>query len=163
MASGRRKEDKETWWWNEEVQKSINRKKQAKKKRDRQGVEESHQKYRDMCSRAKKAVAKAKENAFQKLYGKLDTKEREKDLYRLARQRVRNGRDVQHAKMIKDADENILTGENVLRRWKEYFEELMNVENTRERTLEDAEVGNQNVQEISRAELRKAMTKMKCG
>lgn len=43
--------------------------------------EESHQEYKNMCNRAKKAFAKAKENA----YDKLNTKEREKDLYRLAR------------------------------------------------------------------------------
>ena len=36
--------------------------------------------------------------------------------------------------MIKDADGNVLTSEeSVLRRWMEYFEELMNGERERER------------------------------
>jgi len=44
-----------------------------------------------------------------------------------------------------------LTGEeSILRRWKEYFEELMNVENIRERRLEETEVGNQDVQDKQR-------------
>ncbi|KAK4302380.1 hypothetical protein Pmani_025531 [Petrolisthes manimaculis] len=111
-----------------------------------------------MQSTAKKEVAKAKDRAYEKLYEKLDSREGEKDLYRLARQRDRAGRDVQHVKMIKDVDGNILTSEeSVLRRWKEYFEQLMNIENVRERRLEE---WNEEVQEISRDEVRKAM-KMK--
>lgn len=40
--------------------------------------------------------------------------------------------------VIKDAVGNVLTNEGiVLRRWMEYFEELMNVENKRERRLGD--------------------------
>ncbi|KAK4298997.1 hypothetical protein Pmani_028704 [Petrolisthes manimaculis] len=160
---GRRKEDKETWWWNEEVQESISKKKRAKMKWDRQMDEESKQEYKEMQSTAKKEVAKAKDRAYEKLYEKLDSREGEKDLYRLARQRDRAGRDVQHVKMIKDVDGNILTSEeSVLRRWKEYFEELMNIENVRERRLEELEEWNEEVQEISRDEVRKAM-KMKAG
>ncbi|KAK4318915.1 hypothetical protein Pmani_010106 [Petrolisthes manimaculis] len=150
VTSGRRKEDKETWWWNEEVQESISKKKRAKMKWDRQMDEESKQEYKEMQSTAKKEVAKAKDRAYEKLYEKFDSREGEKDLYRLARQRDRAGRDVQHVKMIKDVDGNILTSEeSVLRRWKEYFEELMNIENVRERRLEELEEWNEEVQEIS--------------
>lgn len=46
VTSGRRKEGKETCWWNEEVQDSVNMKKQAKKKWDRQMDEESKQEYK---------------------------------------------------------------------------------------------------------------------
>ena len=81
-----------------------------------------------------KEVAKAKEKAYDELYEKLDTKEGEKDLYRLARQRDRAEKDVLQVQVIKDADGNVLTSEeSVLRRWMEYFEELMNEENERER------------------------------
>ncbi|KAK4299887.1 hypothetical protein Pmani_027715 [Petrolisthes manimaculis] len=114
VTSGRRKEDKETWWWNEEVQESISKKKRAKMKWDRQMDEESKQEYKEMQSTAKKEVAKAKDRAYEKLYEKLDSREGEKDLYRLARQRDRAGRDVQHVKMIKDVDGNILTNDIVI-------------------------------------------------
>ena len=41
-----------------------------------------------MCHKVKRVVAKAKGKAFDKLYEKLDTKEEEKDLHRLVRQRL---------------------------------------------------------------------------
>ena len=79
-------------------------------------------------------MAKTKEKAYGELYEKLDTKEGEKDLYRLARQRDRAGKDVLQVRVIKDANGNVLTSEeSVLRRWIEYFEELMNEENEREK------------------------------
>ena len=50
-----------------------------------------------------------------------------KDLYRLARQKDRAGKDVQQVRVITDKDRNVLTSEEGMRRrWKEYFEELMN-------------------------------------
>lgn len=63
-----------------------------------------------MRSVAKKEVAKAKEKAYEKLYEKLDSREGE-IVYRLARQRDRAGRDVQHVRMITDAGDNVLTDE----------------------------------------------------
>ena len=75
-------------------------------------------------------MAKAKHKAYEELYDRLDTKEGEKDLYRLAGQRNQAGKDVQQVRLIKDMDGNIITNEEgVLRKWKEYFEELLNEEN----------------------------------
>ena len=45
-------------------------------------------------------VTKAQEKAYGELYEKLDTKEGEKDLYRLARQRDRAGKDVLQVRVI---------------------------------------------------------------
>ena len=40
------------------------------------------------------------------------------------------GNNVQHVSLIKDRDVNVITSEErVLRRWKEYFEELLNEKN----------------------------------
>ncbi|KAK3542201.1 hypothetical protein QTP86_018486, partial [Hemibagrus guttatus] len=132
VSSGRRKQDKETWWWNEEVQDSIQRKGLAKKKWDMDRTEENRQEYKELQRRVKREVSKAKQKAYDELYTRLDTREGEKDLYRLARQRDRDGKDVQQARVIKDRDGRVLTSEeSVQRRWKEYFEELMNEENER--------------------------------
>ncbi|KAK3521396.1 hypothetical protein QTP70_004128 [Hemibagrus guttatus] len=95
VSSGRRKEDKETWWWNEEVQDSIQRKRLAKKKWDMDRTEENRQEYNELQRRVKREVSKAKQKAYDELYTRLDTREGEKDLYRLARQRDRDGKDVQ--------------------------------------------------------------------
>ncbi|KAK3516865.1 hypothetical protein QTP70_027079 [Hemibagrus guttatus] len=136
VSSGRRKEDKETWWWNEEVQDSVQRKRLAKKKWDMDRTEENRQEYKELQCRVKRGVSKAKQKAYDELYTRLDTREGEKDLYRLARQRDRDGKDVQQVRVIKDRDGRVLTSEeSVQRRWKEYFEELMNEENEREKRV----------------------------
>ncbi|KAK3535643.1 hypothetical protein QTP70_018435 [Hemibagrus guttatus] len=93
VSSGRRKEDKETWWWNEEVQDSIQRKRLAKKKWDMDRTEENRQEYKELQHRVKREVFKGKQKAYDELYTRLDTREGEKDLYRLARQRNRDGKD----------------------------------------------------------------------
>ncbi|KAK3534191.1 hypothetical protein QTP86_003335 [Hemibagrus guttatus] len=95
VSSGRRKEDKETWWWNEEVQDSIQRKRLAKKKWDMDRTEENRQEYKELQRRVKREVSKAKQKAYEEMYTRLDTREGEKDLYRLGRQRDRDGKDVQ--------------------------------------------------------------------
>ena len=48
--------------------------------------EESKQEYKEMRREAKKEVAKAKNNAYDKLYQEADSNEGERTLYRLARQ-----------------------------------------------------------------------------
>ncbi|KAK3549895.1 hypothetical protein QTP86_015521, partial [Hemibagrus guttatus] len=132
VSSGRKKEHMETWWWNEEVQDSIQRKRLAKKKWDMDRTEENRQEYKELQRRVKREVSKAKQKAYDDLHTRLDTREGEKDLYRLARQRDRDGKDVQQVRVIKDRDGRVLTSEeSVQRRWKEFFEELMNEENER--------------------------------
>ncbi|KAK3525881.1 hypothetical protein QTP70_010990 [Hemibagrus guttatus] len=122
VSSGRGKEDKETWWWNEEVQDSIQRKRLAKRKWDMNRTEENRQEYKELQRRVKREVSKAKQKAYDKLYTRLDTREGQKDLYRLARQRDRDGKDVQQVRVIKGRDGRVLTSEeSVQRRWKEYL------------------------------------------
>ncbi|KAK3552013.1 hypothetical protein QTP70_031599 [Hemibagrus guttatus] len=164
VSSGRRKEDKETWWWNEEVQDSVQRKRLAKKKWDMDRTEENRQEYKELQHRVKREVSKAKQKAYDELYTRLDTREGEKDLYRLARQMDRDGKDVQQVRVIKDRDGRVLTSEeSVQRRWKEYFEELMNEENEREKRVEGVNSVEQKVDKIRKDEVRKALKRMKSG
>ncbi|KAK3553592.1 hypothetical protein QTP70_005764 [Hemibagrus guttatus] len=164
VSSGRRKEDKETWWWNEEVQDSIQRKRLAKKKWDMDRTEENRQEYKELQRRVKREVSKAKQKAYDELYTRLDTREGEKDLYRLARQRDRDGKDVQQVRVIKDRDGRVLTSEeSVQRRCKEYFEELMNEENEREKRVEGVNSVEQKVDKVRKDEVRKALKRMKSG
>ncbi|KAK3505849.1 hypothetical protein QTP70_019541, partial [Hemibagrus guttatus] len=114
--------------------------------------------------RVKREVSKAKQKAYDELYARLDTREGEKDLYRLARQRDRDGKDVQQVRVIKDRDGRVLTSEeSVQRRWKEYFEELMNEENEREKRVEGVNSVEQKVDKIRKDEVRKALKRMKSG
>ncbi|KAK3546787.1 hypothetical protein QTP86_001620 [Hemibagrus guttatus] len=122
------------------------------------------QEYKELQRRVKREVSKAKQKAYDELYTRLDTREGEKDLYRLARQRDRDGKDVQQVRVIKDRDGRVLTSEeSVQRRWKEYFEELMNEENEREKRVEGVNSVEQKVDKIRKDEVRKALKRMKSG
>ena len=113
--------------------------------------------------KAKKAVAMAKGRAYDNLYARLETKEGEKELYRLARQGDRAGKDVQHVRVIKDKNSNVMVNsEVVLKRWKEYFEKLMNEENNRAPRTEEAEVIDEEVNCVNR-EVKNALRRMKKG
>ena len=50
----------------------------------------------------------AKGHAYDDLYARLETKEGEKELYRLARQRDRVGKDVQHLRVLKNENSNVM-------------------------------------------------------
>ncbi|KAK3556963.1 hypothetical protein QTP70_022304 [Hemibagrus guttatus] len=142
VSSGRRKEDKETWWWNEEVQDSIQRKRLAKKKWDMDRTEENRQEYKELQCRVKREVSKAKQKAYDELDTRLDTREGEKDLYRLARQRDQDGKDVQQVRVIKDRDGRVLT---------------------RGKRVEGVNSVEQKVDKIRKDEVRKALKWMKSG
>ena len=106
----------------------------------------------------------AKGRAYDNLYAKLETKEGEKELYKLARQRDRAGKDVQHVRVIKDQNHNVMVNSQaLLKRWKEYFKKLMNKENNRDPRTEEAEVVNEEVNCVSTEEVKNALRRMKKG
>ena len=106
------------------MQESIRKKRLAKKRWDMQRDEESN-----------KSIMRCYENnAYDELYQELDSKEGERTLYRLARQRHQAGKTVQQVRMTNDKYGKVMTDEeSVLRIWKEYYKGLMNEENERER------------------------------
>ena len=63
---------------------------------------------------------------------------------------------------IKDENGNVMVNsEAELKRWKEYFEKLMNEENNREPRTEEPEVVNEEVNCVSREEVKNAVRRMK--
>ena len=152
--------------------KSIKEKKEAKKAWDKTRNENTKKVYKEKKSKAKKAVAMAKGHVYDDLYARLETKQGEKKLYRLARQRDRAGKDVQHVMVIKDKNGNVMVNsEAVLKRWKEYFEKLMSEENNREPRTEEAEVVKEEVFTscdyerycVGREEVKNALRRIKKG
>ena len=96
---------------------SIKEKKEAKKAWDKTRNENTKKVYKEKKSKAKKAVAMAKGRVYDDLYDRLETKEGKKELYRLASQRDRAGKDVQHVRVIKDENGNVMVNsEAVLKR-----------------------------------------------
>lgn len=86
------------------------------------------------------------------MYDRLDSKEGEKVLCRLAEQRHRAGKDIQ-VRVMKDKKGNILISEeSVLKRWK--FSEI-------QRRSEVVEIVKWDIEHINKEKVRKAMWKMK--
>ena len=78
----------------------------------------------------------------------------------MVRQRVRDWKDMQQDRVIKDID---IGARSVAGIWKEYFEELMNEDNESKKRVEVLTIVNQDVVKISKAEVRKGLKRMKSG
>ena len=63
------------------------------------------------------------------MYEKLDTKEVEKDIYRIARIRERKTRDLCTVRCVKD-EKVLVRDEEIKERWREYFDKLFNGSST---------------------------------
>ena len=63
---------------------------------------QNRERYKEAKREAKKAVAEAKSRAFEAFYQKLDTKEGEKYIFKLAKARSRQRKDLGTMRYIKD-------------------------------------------------------------
>ena len=64
--------------------------------------------YKEAKRAAKKAVTKAKNRGYEDLYRKLDTKEGEKQIFKLVRTRAKQRQDLEAVKYIKDEEGRVL-------------------------------------------------------
>jgi hypothetical protein len=85
LSQGNRREVIDTWWWNEDVQKAIREKKDCYKCLHHDKCAENIEKYRIAKKSAKRAISRARGQANDHLYQRLDTKQGEKDIYRMAK------------------------------------------------------------------------------
>ena len=124
---------KDTSWWNEEVKAVIKIKQNSNKdlKKNCNGV--SFEWYKLAKKEAKKAVQNVRDKVYKEKYEKLDTKEVEKDMYRIARMRERKTRDLCTVRCVKDEDQKVLVwDEEIKERWREYFDKLFNGSSTQD-------------------------------
>ncbi|KAJ7942760.1 Retrovirus-related Pol polyprotein LINE-1 [Quillaja saponaria] len=116
---------------------------------------------------AKKAVREARGKACEGLYQKLETKDGEKDIYRIAKQRERRTKDLIRIKCIKDEADRVLVKEDEINeRWQTYFDTLFNEESRGDFGDLDVTFDDTNrrfVRRIRAQEVKEAMHKMKNG
>ena len=131
VSSGKRRMDRKSWWWNDEIQIKV-RAKQENFKRWKTTTNEQEralrrEEYRYARLEAKRAVSEAKTKAYEEMYQRLDTKEGEQDIYRLAKTRARKSKDIDTVKFIKGEDGRTLLGvKDIKDRWEAYFKNLFN-------------------------------------
>ena len=119
--------------------------------------------YKNIKRDAKAAVAKAKYEAYKEWCDKMGTEEGGRIIYKVAKQRARSRRDIGEVNVIKDQTGDMLTDEaNTKDRWREYFNNLLNVENVREQIGEAPAIEGP-VREISREEVKNATERMERG
>lgn len=156
-TSGKPRTENDAWWWNETVQTVIREKKLAYRQLKENENDITKERYKQAKRKAKTAVAVAKRNAYKDWYEKLETPEGEKIIYRVAKARNETRKDVGEIAIIKDQNGNILMKEDdVKRRWKEYFSNLLNTENEYEE-LENALPVEGPIPNICKGEVEKAI------
>ncbi|XP_049766143.1 uncharacterized protein LOC126095382 [Schistocerca cancellata] len=121
------------------------------------------QKYRNLKSAAKRAVAAAKDQYYHSLYDQLDTPSGENNIYRLAKSRHRSTHGNGHVMHIKEADAKLLRDKHsILQRSTDYFHKISNTQFTHPPiTSPDPTLGP--VASITPGEEKLAIIKMKSG
>ena len=111
----------------------------------------------------KRVVAQAKARAYDVIYDELETKEGLNKMHKLSKASSKSTKDITHIKQIKDRNGTVLKKEeDILKRWREYFEQLLNEENER-LIREDGQVNMGMVIGFSREEVVRSLRKMKNG
>ena len=99
---------KDTSWWNEKVKRTIKNKWMCYRNLNKNRNEVSFENYKLAKKEAKKAVKKTRAKVYQDIYERLDFKEREKDIYRIARMREKKTRDLGIIRCIEDHNHKVL-------------------------------------------------------
>ena len=98
------------------------------------------------------------------MYEKLETKKGENVVFKIAKQRNRQSKDVQQVRVIKSkTGEILMEEEKVKQRWKEYFDNQLNHKNPRQRRETRTEGRERDLEDISEEEVRTGLRKMKKG
>lgn len=118
---------RQTAWWSEDVKEQVKRKKQAWQKYLNNKTNENHEKYKQQRRNVKEIIREAKQVTWRQFGEKIETdsKSNQKLFYKTIKS-LRKGR-TKKIDTIRNKDGLILTeGQQIMSRWKEYFEELLN-------------------------------------
>ena len=104
-----------------------------------------------------------KSEAYENLYEELDTKEGQQKVFKFTKMRSKSTKDITHIRQIKYEKGIVIRKErDILIRWKDYLEKLLNEENER-LIRDDGEPNDQFAGEVTRQEVERTLEKMKNG
>uniref|UniRef100_A0A1Y1M0F5 Reverse transcriptase domain-containing protein n=2 Tax=Photinus pyralis TaxID=7054 RepID=A0A1Y1M0F5_PHOPY len=163
---GINKNKKQTKWWNQELKEQVKIKKEKWKLYLSMKSEASYQVYKQQRIKVKAMVLQSKQQTWEEFGRKIETdsKTNQKLFYKV----LKNLRKDKHhtLKYVKAKDDSVLTEEKaIIERWKEYFEELLNLD-TQANFLTEEEISYTQSEEdsnIQMEELRKTIKYIKKG
>ncbi|XP_076895048.1 uncharacterized protein LOC143547203 [Bidens hawaiensis] len=170
VTTGSTTGDKEFWWWNEDVQSKIKDKQQSLRDLLRCSNEGERwrlrEKYKNARREVKKAVTEAKNTPYRRMYARLETKEGEHDMFKIAKAREHIRQDLGVVKYIKGEDGRVLIKEQYIKqRWQNYFNSLFKGKQTYQRETDNhvahrQQRNNSYCRGITQGEVRIALRKM---
>ncbi|KAM9794705.1 uncharacterized protein LOC133163459 [Syngnathus typhle] len=154
---------RETWWWNDSVERAVNEKRRCHKVWKKSKREADRARYVEARRASRTAVWEAQETKRKKFASELEREGGQKSFFKIAKQMVKERRDVTGANCVKDEVGNIVTDNRGVKEvWQRYMEKLLNVDNDW-----DGEAGCDEVEGecglITQTEVGKAMKAMKDG
>ena len=142
------------------MQDAIKRKKAAFKIWQRSRTAEAESTYRTRKREAKRAVAIAKREALDRWCENLHSAEGRRKMFAMAKQLRKEKKDIIGGFFVKGGNgETMTTEDDIRKRWRDYFSELLNVENESER--EEGESVEGPLQEVTIEEVELALKSMK--
>ena len=114
MTTGHIQRERETWWWCDEVRQAITAKRKAFKEWQAEQTEEKKEAYKAKTRQANRAVAAAKEAAWQEWCKEIDGAEVRQKMFKIAKQMRKERKEVVGGIYIKDKNGNtIVEGHNI--------------------------------------------------
>ena len=124
--------EKETWWWDQQVQEAVKAKKGTFKNWRTSGNEVDKEIYKLHMKTAKIVFTKAKYMAYGNMYEKLNTREDQTLIYKLANSRKRRAIDITDNIYVNECKGNTQTEEgDIGNRWSVYYSGLLNETNAK--------------------------------
>ena len=155
---------KQTPWWTEEVREAVKAKMKAYRRwMKSRNIIDRHI-YVEKRNEAEQIKRRSKEEVYIKIGHDLenDVRGTRKLLYSLAKNYRKGNTD--RSIVINDKDGNLLTEEDqIADRWREYFQELLNVETGAEDLLEEVDCSGGEHVNITIGEVKRALEEMKAG
>ena len=120
----------ETWWWNKDVDVAVCRNRELFRIWKQSWNEEDKKEYCEAKKDAKRVVCIAMDQKAEEVVEKVDSRCDGHELFRIAKQRVGEKKDVVGVSCLKDKHGAVkVSVDDQKKFWKEHMEKLMNVEN----------------------------------